>query len=139
MACYLQLMQGGHLNLVSTSGSLLLNVCNDAISVPIPDNRYSWELTREVLKRRKDEYDALEQEKRDNELLAKQKEEEVERIEAKRLSDLSDEFLQAQLLRNLRQLEEIRLQQELINQRILMFMRDEEDIFIILSSLPFVA
>lgn len=108
------------------------------ISVPISDNSYSFEYTKKVFEQRRKEIESLKQKSIIAEKQKAQKQLEIERIEAKRKSDLSDQFLQLQLIQALKEIEALKQEQYLINQRIMMLMNDDEEFFILLSSMPFI-
>ena len=133
MVCFLQLQNGDHLNLNAQSGSLLLNVCNDNVNV-LGGDPYSYERTKRAFDRQRQERERLEREKQNSERLAREKQLEIERIESKRLSDLSDQFLQAQLIKLLKENEAIKNAILLIEQRLRFMAMDEEDVMIILMS-----
>jgi len=105
------------------------------ISVPIPDNDYSYERTKAAFAKRQAETQRLNQERLALELLSSQKELEIQAIEAKRLNDLSDAFYQKTLLRLINEAEQIRLQNEAISRQLYLYRIEDEDTFVILMTL----
>lgn len=104
-------------------------------SVPIPDNRYSYELTKQVRKRRIEEIRRLKLEEKKAQELLLAKENEIKLIEAKRKSDLEDEFLQKRLLKLLKEFDLLKAEQFILQQRLQVYLREEEEILIILNCL----
>ncbi len=104
-------------------------------SVPIPDNRYSYELTKQVRQRRIEEIRRLKLEEQKAQELLLAKENEIKLIEAKRKSDLEDEFLQKRLLKLLKEFDLLKAEQFILQQRLQVYLREEEEILIILNCL----
>jgi len=137
MACLLQLQQGGYLAKQDNAGFLLLNVCDDIQGgggkapgyKPVHVQRYEWQMEQKALR---DQQDKLEKQR-------EAKERQIEALEEKRKKDLADQKAQQKLIALMAEAYRIEQEEIAILARLRFLMQQEEDILILLYSLPFVS
>lgn len=84
-----------------------------------------------------EEKQRLEAQQRENKTELETNEAEIQALEAKRLNDLADQVLQLELLDLFKQQQELLERQRHIEEMLLFWIREEDDLMAILYSLPF--
>ena len=102
------------------------------------DNGYSWEQTARILEKRRQEFLKLKQQEADNQRRLEEQQAEIEKLEQRRSSDLANQAMQVELLNMMQHMQALDLEAKRINDLLMVFMREEDDIVALLYAIPFV-
>lgn len=97
----------------------------------------SYEISKYTWEQAERERRSLEAQREEAKIALKAKEYQIQALEDKRLRDLADQKMQAQLLQYLVELQALQAEQQRLEEMIAWYIREEDDILTILYCLPF--